>query len=737
MQQNTQLAVLLVALCSDHSLAGGGAAGNNTRATNYTSLATQLSALRLSNSSSSANSSAQGHGRSLHPASMDQPPSRLRARSHSKKAASVVHDKKGRSSKKTRQPAPALPSHQRHNSSSLAAQPQAGRNSSAAGGHPNKVRRAAANQTAKPSDIGDHSHNCHPARLYRKTPRGYVLETRRQRQLRRWKDSIPLYTANVTAISPNCRGYYRLAENIDLGASDSELPMCKNNPSIASINGDGHTLSNSTRSQPLFEMMGQTHTFITLQNNRLEVPANSTQVTGLVTNLLAAFNSLSLSGEAIEMHNNGNHCVSAFGTLCDGICIDECRTPSCSTNPYRNQFAFMTHYLEQIDFYASLSGTSVSGGLGSVEGGGEISLAQTDCNFQMANLTNGSAGVFVLQLHEHRWLTLTQAGVNVTETERGRDATLFAGGVGTIKQGYVVLTQTAVNIAVAPQNDASTVRRHEGCAFGSMENGTTVILRLFSGTGNTDACGTIGGGTLQGVIDTAGYTANTTSCKVGNHSHTDLVLLNTTEPQQWRQAHAEFCCSKATGICPLSCPGDGDDSCHYPHEQLLCTVKAGESSVLLVSRQRYPYNNITDPAGLLRISALKLNGTRATTDGLFGGAEVLLFAPGPYHPLLLPEHVQLAAADDHSNHLALLCRSNGSSGTAYHLAILPLNSSSATVAMQQLEGLKGEPVMLKFAQEQQPLQIWTYQKTVQAVMPSTSMSTLLTPGPRLRGANTT
>ena len=118
MQQSTQLAALLVALCSGHALAGGGAAGNRTSAANYTALAAQLSTLRLSNSSnSSANSSSQGLIGARHAASSGQQLGRLTPRGHSKKTASAVYGKKGRTSKTARQPAPLLPSQQRHNSS--------------------------------------------------------------------------------------------------------------------------------------------------------------------------------------------------------------------------------------------------------------------------------------------------------------------------------------------------------------------------------------------------------------------------------------------------------------------------------------------------------------------------------------------------------------------------------------------------------------------------------------------
>ena len=120
MQYSTQLAALLVALCSGHTLAGGGAANNSTRAANYTALATQLSALRLSNSSnSSANSSGQGLVGARHSGSAGQPLGRLGPRGHSKETNAVVYSKKGRLSHTAKPPAAAPLSQQRHNSSQL------------------------------------------------------------------------------------------------------------------------------------------------------------------------------------------------------------------------------------------------------------------------------------------------------------------------------------------------------------------------------------------------------------------------------------------------------------------------------------------------------------------------------------------------------------------------------------------------------------------------------------------
>ena len=95
MKKSTQLAMLLPVLCSGQAFAGGGAAGNNTRAANYTALAAQLSALRLSNSSNATgNNTGQEHNRSLHAASASQAPARLQASGHHKKNDAVVYGKK-------------------------------------------------------------------------------------------------------------------------------------------------------------------------------------------------------------------------------------------------------------------------------------------------------------------------------------------------------------------------------------------------------------------------------------------------------------------------------------------------------------------------------------------------------------------------------------------------------------------------------------------------------------------
>ena len=231
-----------------------------------------------------------------------------------------------------------------------------------------------------------------------------------------------------------------------------------------------------------------------------------------------------------------------------------------------------------------------------------------------------------------------------------------------------------------------------------------------------NACGFINTDvTIKGMIDTAGYAVNASSCKDGNHTSTGLALLDTTNATQWYQAHKEFCCSNVTGIDRISCSSNTPRaSCHYPHEQLLATVAMGNSSALLLSRQRYPYNaNTSDACGLLRISRLQLNNLNSSSstaelDGSSATNDTVLFGPGEHHLQLQPGRVLLALANE--SDLTLLSRSNG---TDYHLGTLPLKDQheNINVTMQPLKGLEGEPVMLMFGEKQQPPQIWTHKNS--------------------------
>ena len=712
MQYNTQLAALLVVLCSGPASAGGGA-GNNTCAANYTTLAAQLSALRLANSSNcSANSSGQCHSRVLHCASTGQTPRRLQPRSHHKKTASVVHGKKGRCCPNARQSTLPRPSKQGHHSRAVPTCP--GRAHSSTGGPACKVRQstlAALTGSHACTDSGANGKNKQvPA--YRQKPRGYVLETRRQckRRMARERDSTPLYTSNFITINANCSGHYHLAENIDVGQTKATLPLCNNQDQTfqGSLKGGRHTLRLSG-SQPLFETLQDAEIDVRLHNSLFKTPQDDGAVTGLLAKHLVGHGGVNLSGDCVAMHSaEGHYLVGLLGRISSGI-----------------------HTLEQSDFNALMSGSMVAGAVGTLDGARtNVTLTQTHCTFRLTHLAAGSAGVYVSHLYSPSRLILTQTNVSVAETDRVEKMYLFGGGVGHIFDGSTVLTQTAVNIRLASSNTI----RDEGTAFGviiAITEDTTVTLRLFSGTSTTKVCGSFlqmqppnyHDIFVQGVIDTAGYAANATSCKTGNHNHTALKLLDTTDPKPWRDAHAEFCCSQTAGIAPISCPSDNPRACcHYPHEQLLITARAGDDAALIVSRQGYPYNNTSAEHGLLRVSRLQLNNlnsshSSAEIDRSFGTHGTLLFAPGDHHQQLQPGRVLLALVDDQQKSLTLLCRSNGSDGTPYYLGTLSLNppSDNKTVAMQPLADLKGEPVLLTLDPNGQACHIWTHEQHNSAV----------------------
>ena len=696
MQRNSQLAALLVAFCSEPTLAGGGAAGNSTRAANYTALAAQLSALRLANSSnSSANGSGQGHLGVRHSPSSGQLCGRLGQQRHSKKTANVVHGKKGSPSKKnTRQPALQPPSHQRHNSS--IPHPQTQHNSSSSGGRSLKVKQslfapASSNTTGSHSESDDGTIT-HSQALYRQNHRGYVLETRRQRKRRMAQEgdsSTPLYAGNFTNMRCNHKGRYHLAENIDVSQTGAILPLCKNQTFQGALKGDGHTLRiNSSR--PLFDNLSGATIDVRLEDSTYNV--HYTPEAGALARALEGYNNITLTGGRLNMHNAAG-LISSFGQINEG-------------GPHR---------LNQINFRATLSGNRVGGGIGTVST--NATVIQTDCEFNVTNLRDGGIGAFMVMGGS---LVLTQTNVTIRETERLQDAFTMAGGVRTIYRGSAVITQTGVSVRLLPPR-----RECEGAAFVSaVDDQTNVTLRLFSGSGTSgdstiNVCGIIFVSGVpvpgvQGVIDTAGYAANPDSCQQDNP--TGLQLLDTTQAADWRTAHKEFCCSEVEGIPPISCPWDNPHvSCHYPHEQLLATVPMGEHSALLLTRQGYPYNATSAERGLLRVSCLQLKSLKsghraAELNRSFGSNGTLLFAPGSYHQQLQPRHVVLALSCDQK--LTLLCRSGDSNRPAYHLATLPLQgatSDNATVEMQALAELRGEPVTLTFAQEPFP-QIWTHEK---------------------------
>ena len=153
---------------------------------------------------------------------------------------------------------------------------------------------------------------------------------------------------------------------------------------------------------------------------------------------------------------------------------------------------------------------------------------------------------------------------------------------------------------------------------------TNTRLALYSGTtsgnDNLSACGS-GSEQVSGLIDMAGYTPGSGSC--GDN----ILRLDTTNPDEWHQAHHLFC-------------SYNDDSpqisCHYPHEQLQTIMPAGNDTVLIISRQRYPFNPEADGIGPVRISKLWLSGRALTADGTFGRNGTQVLSPSSSNRINLP-----------------------------------------------------------------------------------------------------
>ena len=615
MQQSHRLALLLfIVLSAGQARAGKGAAGNGTCASHYTNLMAQLSTLRLSNSSNAqANSSvlARGHGDALHPEKQQS-------------ACQWQHS--------TRKKAPAVVQSGSQALATKKMNPQQRRKPCRGPGlhSPMVCHSNTHNATKMPWHGGDRQvcradrgkrRESRPQPQYCRKPRGYVLETRRQYKRRRAQQGYvtPLNSTNFATIQADCGGHYRLAEAVDVNKTGVHLPLCAT--FSGTFKSGGHELSHIVGTEPLFASVADAQIDMQVERGDLRFLSQPTDELGLMSllaNRLSGHNRLTLSGGPVDMFGLD---VAPFGQIDNG-----------------------THILRQTALHCSMDGDSVTaGGLIRVWDADTI-LTQTACNFQVIGyITAGGVGIFVGDR-----LILTQTNVSATLIPVHHMLNSAGGGVARLYTGDVVLTQTAVDIYVNRQISKEVL---PGAAIAYARTGSRVTLRLFSGTSNVAACGGIDRNvTVTGVIDTAGYAANATSCQQGNHSQ--LRLLDTTQPEQWRQAHRAFCYNSE--VPPAAGCVQKTDSCHYPHEQLLAAVTVGKGcSALLISRQRYPYNSSADATGLLRISAVRLDDGTAAVDPLFAGdgQGTLLLTPGDHHQQLLPGRVVLATTNDKASHL--------------------------------------------------------------------------------------
>ncbi len=163
-------------------------------------------------------------------------------------------------------------------------------------------------------------------------------------------------------------------------------------------------------------------------------------------------------------------------------------------------------------------------------------------------------------------------------------------------------------------------------------------INLYSGN-NTDtdttlACSLCRSNPITGVLDIAGYPS-------GNIvPSSNMVSRNSTQPADWQAVQDTFC---------QTSPCYNTTTCHYSYEQLHTLATGGNSSLLLVSCQRYPFNPASDKNGLIRISRLGLNNTESSSeletainsstiykDDSFVRNGIMLYSPAPENDAALP-----------------------------------------------------------------------------------------------------
>ena len=307
-------------------------------------------------------------------------------------------------------------------------------------------------------------------------------------------------------------------------------------------------------------------------------------------------------------------------------------------------------------------------------------MTQTDGNISAsangtATIAGGGVGVVFGSNH-----TVTQTGGNISASANGIEPIAVGGGMGFIRGSGHTVTQTGVQVIL---QGVTT-----GAAFGEIGSQTNIRLQLFSGNASGHPVyGRLNFGSIvTGFVDIAGYNAEIPQNDRYDRDHIDY--LNTTNPADWREGHRAKCGDSASDTNPKF-----NTTCHYPHEELLTAVNSHEfnESAWLVTRQRYPFKPQSNPAGLVRISHLNLNGTEIREDKSFGTDSTHLLSP-ILSQISLPEgqpaaalaigQNELAAIYPHTNHQAVL------------LARFPLGSEEDNYHVDEVTGVIGRPVLL-------------------------------------------
>ncbi len=674
---------------------GGGPSGNSTMAGNYTAAAALLSTLR--NTSQGANGtpfSGKGGNKSGMPF-IDSSGSHFG--NHSGKVHRVpkgqglqlnhtlhtVHNRMaGEAWRKSKA---SLPAQQRAGNSTLKTNHTSYRTDNATI-HPSKNAR-------RQTDSVPQSHTS-GAESYVQTPRGYKLETRRQRKRREAGDVMytPVYSHNFTKIGDNCGGHYRLVEDIDL-TNRTGFPLCTQsyNPFRGSLKSEGHTIQglhvNNTGAAS-FEV--DAGLFGYMNGATVDVHLVNPRVIGRRAGALAAQMD---SDNQVHIVNSGGYVegisdvLSVSAGMVAGLVTGDdnwINQTSGTTEP------FTVRAFPPAGFFGH-----AGGGLGNIRGRNNT-LIQTGLSLdaQALSCAGGGAGC----LYDAQNTTLRQASGHMVVM-----ADLAGGGVGAVvRSGYTHITQTDVDLEI------TGFERGAGIGATGIES-HNIMANLISGTNNDNLSALSDlsqSKVISGLVDTAGYPPNNTQPS-GN-----MLSLNTTRPQNWTAAQQAFC---------EQTPCDQSTTCHYPNEQLHTLVPVGNDSLLLVSRQRYPFNAQSDQQGLVRMTRLNRNGTELRADDTFGHNGTRLYSPSDSNTALPPPGA-LVGQLVNGTHLITLYASNHSAGSGI-MSLFPMIDSEggsdtcgagdggACFQTASLAGLAGEAVLMTGESEPDNIGVWMRSRT--------------------------
>ena len=379
-------------------------------------------------------------------------------------------------------------------------------------------------------------------------------------------------------------------------------------------------------------------------------------------------------------------------------------------------------------------GTYVGGGICRLEDGAAYNtMTQTDSSMNVTGTLRCAGAIQDIFLSPHNSIVQTHIQMEVTGSDYAAGGGLNIAGlsvnntlVQTDSQINVTLTNPSGGVAsggfylnaFAPNNTViQTGNRINifgtglvAIAFTSkVTSSNDTQLLLFSGGhsagGSTPAC-SADVAAATGLIDVAGYNVDAQTCfSLG------VTELNSTLPNHWHIAQQEFCnlSSYARG-----CPEGQETSCHYPHEQLQTVAHAGNDSLWLVTRQRYPFNPDSDRISPVRVSRFLVNDTAIQIDDTFNNNSALILPPNPLNTDALPDAQPVAQIQD-PDWLTLFYPSEDDESLI--LARFPLSEEtgnhSATYDTQIFTGLNGQPVLLNI-EEDNSYSLWMREQDEQS-----------------------